>query len=131
MRRLPAIYIAGYCSGCQNIHWWIDYDWPKRTKFLLTVIYGSLQQHSYSSKTFKKNRNKLKYIFITILGLAESFKTMNRPDSKRSLTVYFSESIQDSEIKFWHNFYSSLQFVLFKFGILIFDNLETIRFSAA
>ena len=27
-----------------------------------------------------KKAEKLKYIFMTILGLAESFKTMNRPD---------------------------------------------------
>ena len=28
-----------------------DYEWAKRTKFLLAVIYGSLRRHSNSSKT--------------------------------------------------------------------------------
>ena len=31
----------------------------------------------------KKHRKKLIYIFMPILGLAESFKTMNRPDQTR------------------------------------------------
>ena len=31
-------------------------------------------------KPFKKIGKKLKYIYITILGLAESLKRMNRPD---------------------------------------------------
>ena len=30
-------------------------------------------------KPFKKIEKKLKYIFMTILGLTKSFKTMNRP----------------------------------------------------
>ena len=55
------------------------YEYAKRTKFLLTVICGSPRRHSNSCKTFEKNRKKLKYIFMTILGLAESFKMMNRP----------------------------------------------------
>ena len=33
----------------------IDYEWVKRTKFLLAVIYGSACRHSIRSKTFKKN----------------------------------------------------------------------------
>ena len=43
---------------------------------------------------------------MTILGLAESFKTMNQPGSVRptrpwrSLAAYFSESIKDREVKF-------------------------------
>ena len=40
---------------------------------------------------------------MTYLGLAESFKTMNRFDPTRqelSLTAYFLESIKDGEVKF-------------------------------
>ena len=33
------------------------------------------------NKTFKKNRKKLKYIFIAILGPAESLIRINRPDA--------------------------------------------------
>ena len=58
---------------------------------------------------------------MTILELAESFETMNRPDP---------ESIKNMDVQFGHNLYSSLQFVLSKFWIDIFDNLETICFSA-
>ena len=60
-----------------NIH---NYDWTKRTKFLLAVIYGSLQRHSNGSKTFLKNRKKLKWSFMTIFEPSESFKLMNRPN---------------------------------------------------
>ena len=49
-----------------------NYEWTKQTMFLLSVIYGSPRQHWNSSKTFKKNREKLKYSFMTILGLTES-----------------------------------------------------------
>ena len=69
---------------------------------------------------------------MTILGLAESFKTIIRPDPARtwrSLTAYFSESIKDREVKFVLNLHSNLEFVLSKFGIDIFDSLETMRFS--
>ena len=31
-------------------------------------------------KHLQNNRKKLKYIFMNILGVAESLKTMNRPD---------------------------------------------------
>ena len=38
---------------------------------------------------------------MTILGLAESFKTMNRPDPTVTLfDAYFSENIEDKELKF-------------------------------
>ena len=44
---------------------------------------------------------------MTISGLAESFKTMNRPDPdrlhptqpRRSLMAYFSESLKDRKVK--------------------------------
>ena len=45
-----------------------------------TVIYGSSRRHSNSSKAYFKESERLKYIFMTISGLAESFKTVNRPD---------------------------------------------------
>ena len=70
---------------------------------------------------------------MTIFGLAESFKTMNRSDTAwshlwRYLIAYFSESIRDWDVKFQHNYHSSLYFVLYKFGINIFDSLENIGF---
>ena len=52
---------------------------------------------------------------MTILGLAELFKTMNRLSLNRpwrSLTAYFSKSLKDRDVKFWHNIYMDLQ--LFK-----------------
>jgi len=54
------------------------YEWAKRTKFLLlAVLYGSPRRHSNSNKNLWK---QLKYSFMTILGPAESFKTMSRPN---------------------------------------------------
>ena len=47
----------------------------------------------------------------------------------RSLASYFSETIKDWNVKFWHNRHSSLQFVLFIFAFDIFDSLETMRSS--
>ena len=84
-------------------------------------------------KTLKKIGKKLKYIFMPILGLAESFETMKqltlaRP--QRFLAAYLSESIKDGNMKFWHNLHFSLKFVLSKFGIYILVGLETMRFSA-
>ena len=87
----------------------------KQPKFLLTVIYGSPRCHLNSSKTFKKNRKKLKHIFLTMLGLAESFIAMNRPEPTVTvLTASFSEDIRDRDVKFWHNIHSSLQFKIEK-----------------
>ena len=84
--------------------------WTEWTKFLLAIVYVSPRRHPNDSKTFEK---KLKYIFVTILGLAETFDT----DPARpwhSLTAYFSESKQDRDMKFWDNLDSSFQFVLLK-----------------
>ena len=69
---------------------------------------------------------------MTILGLAESFETLNRPDSTRpglarpelSLTAYFSERIRNTEVKFCYNLHSSLQLVLLKFWINIIESLK-------
>ena len=58
----------------------INYEWTKRKKFLSAVIYGLLRQHSNISKSFENNWKKLNNIFMNILGLTESFKTINRPD---------------------------------------------------
>ena len=38
-----------------------------------------INKHSNSFETFKKIGKKLKYIFMTILGIAELFETINRP----------------------------------------------------
>ena len=65
---------------------------------------------------------------MTILGLAESFKTMNPAQSKRFLTAYFSKTMKDKNVKSWHSLHSSLEFMLSKFGINIFDSLETTGF---
>ena len=38
--------------------------------------------------------------------------------------THFSERIKDRAVKFWHNLYSCLQFVLSKFGIDIYDSVD-------
>ena len=107
------------------------YDWDKWTKFLLQSYMGHLDD----IQTAPKPLYKFKYIFMTIIGLAESVKAMNRSGPTRpqsSLMAYFSESIKDKcrNGKFWHNLHSILQFLLLKFGIDILDSLKTKRFSA-
>ena len=47
-----------------NKYIYICYEWSKRTKFLLAVIYGSACQHSIRSKTFKKNHFSPKNYFL-------------------------------------------------------------------
>ena len=40
-------------------------------------------------ENYKKNRNKLKFIFMTIVGLAESFKTITDPaQSDPTVTLF-------------------------------------------
>ena len=46
----------------------------------------------------------------------------------RSLTVYISDSIMDTNMKFWDNLDSSFEIVLLKFGIHIFFTLENCAF---
>ena len=58
------------------------YEWAKRTKFLLTVIYGATRRHSNSSKTFLKNIEKIE-IKLYDHFRTETFKTMNRHDPTR------------------------------------------------
>ena len=41
-----------------------NYEWAKRMKFLLAVIYGSPRRHSYSCNTFKKNRKNVNKFFM-------------------------------------------------------------------
>jgi len=71
---------------------------------------------------------------MVISELAESFKIMNQPDPPRPwryLTTYFLENIEERSETFQHNIDSSVQFVLYKFRIDIFDSLETLLFSAS
>ena len=57
-----------------------NYEWAKRTKFLLAAIYGSARRHSIGSKTFWRNRKKkFKSSSMSYLGLAESFKRWTGP----------------------------------------------------
>ena len=63
----------------------------------------------------------MKYIFIDILRLAKLYWP------RRSFKAYFSESIKDNDVKFWHKHYSSLQLVLLRIGVDIFSSLETMR----
>ena len=79
---------------------WIDYyKWAKRMKFLFAVKYGSPpRRHSNSSKAFLRNRKKLKQIFITILGLTQLFKTINRPGPSQH------DPFNLPSCGCWHNF---------------------------
>ena len=65
------IYIS-YCLLC-------NYEWAKRTKNLLKVIYTSPWRHSNSSKIFTNFRKKIEVETI----LVELLKTMNRMDLTR------------------------------------------------
>ena len=56
----------------------------------------------------------LQVVYVTICG--------------SEMTAYLSESINDRKVKFWHNLDSSHKFVLFKFKIDIFDNVEIVYF---
>ena len=65
------------------------------------------------------------------VGLEMNRLDVNRPDPAgpwRSLTAYISESIKDKHVKFRHNFELSLQIVLSKVGIDIFNGLENYAF---
>ena len=79
---------------------------------------GRLVDIQTAVKSLNKNQKKCKNIFKTILGVAEPF-----------LATYFSKSRKDNRVKFLHNLHSSVEFVLSKFGIDIFDSFETMRFS--
>ena len=70
---------------------------------------------------------------MIILGLAESFKKMSRPDPNqpwRSLKTFFSEIIKDMDAKFGVNLNSSLQFELLQLKVNIYNRFETTPFSA-
>ena len=62
---------------------------------------------------------------MTIFGQAESFKLMNRPDP----TVTLFDGLFLKKYTRWGP-ETSLQFVLFKFGIVILYSLKTMWFSA-
>ena len=67
---------------------------------------------------------------MTIFGLAESFKTVNRHDHD-ALWRLISQKVYEMETwNFNTIFIQVFQFELLKFGINIFDSLETIGFSA-
>ena len=86
---------------------------------------GRLDDIQTALKPFKK----MKYIIMTILGQAESFETINRPDPTVTLfDGFFLGKYKDTNVKFSYNLDSSLQFMLFKFKIYIFHILETSRF---
>ena len=61
---------------------------------------------------------------------------MNRPDpTRKDPTVTLFDSLlfgkyKSIDVKFFHNLYSSLQFILSKYGIDIFDRFKIMRFSA-
>ena len=62
---------------------WLDLIWFRKTFSLCGIIKVTISPWWYNCTCFvwEKNDGKiLKYIFMTILGLAESFTTMNRPD---------------------------------------------------
>ena len=62
------------------------YEWVKRTKFLLAVMYGSPRRHSNSSKIFLRKKKNEKHL-LTILGLAGSFKFQSDEQARPDLTV--------------------------------------------
>ena len=69
---------------------------------------------------------------MTISGVSESFKSMNRPGPTWPdlFDGYFMESIKDKDVIFLHNLHWSLQFVLSKFVTDTSDSLEAMRFLA-
>ena len=110
------------------------------THIWLLIMSEQSEQSSYSnsSKTFEKNQKKLEYIFITILELAIwIIYMMNGPSLTRpgpTVTLFDGlfltwSSIKYSDVKFRQNLHQSLQLVLSKYGINIFDSLETMRFT--
>ena len=68
-------------------------------KFLLVVIYGSSGRHSISSKSFKKDPKKWKYIFMTILGLAESLRVSKANEVPTSSHIYGSPRRHSDSLK--------------------------------
>ena len=76
--------LESYISLKVSKHFQFNYEWAKWMKFLfLAVIWRSPPRHTNSFKTFSNICKKCKYIFMIVLWLAESFKTMIRLDSTR------------------------------------------------
>ena len=98
-------WLKNDCIG--RIHWrkWSSsyYEWAKRAKFLLTVIYGLPRRHSNSFKmTFNDIQTALS-ICMVILRLAESI-TMKRPDRNALWPpIYWSKS-SICAIKIWDRY---------------------------
>ena len=87
-----------------------SYEWAKRTKFLLTVMYRSRQRHSNSSKPLRKSE-KIHFYDNFRTSLIVCNNEPARPELARpwrSLTTYVSETIKDSDMKFYHNLDISL-----------------------
>ena len=90
-----------------------------------------------SSKTHKILKNGLetsdKNLF-SYLYVLNPFIKLTQPDATRpwrSLTVYTSDSLIDTDAILWRNLDSSFIIVLLKFGVDIFHSFETIPFSAS
>ena len=75
-------FSSSYIVYIKNVYM-CNYEWGKRMKFVLAIIYRLPRRYSKNSKTFKINLKKK--IFMTILGLAESFKMIDRPDPTEKL----------------------------------------------
>ena len=89
-----------------------NYKWTKRTKFLLTVIYGLLRGHSNNSK-IKKKMWKIEIYFYDYFQTSWIIWNDEPAGPLRFLTVYFSESIKDRDVKISHKTVNySLEFVL-------------------
>ena len=122
---------------CNIIIWIFEHSTYKRCNFITSErserssYYQSYMDRFVDIQTalrpFRKIGKKLKLIFMTIIGLAESFKTMNwiSPARRipaqpwRSLTAHLSESIKDKDENFFHNLHTSLQFMLLKFSMIL------------
>ena len=76
-----------------------------------------------------KIREKLKQMFMTILGLAESFKMMNRSDQNAIWRPTSGKLYNIENWKFYPIVIQVFNLCFTKFGIDFFDTLETMRFS--
>ena len=88
---------------------------------------------SNSSKTFKNNGRNWNDFSWLVWNNESDRPDQTRPNPTRPwrcLTAYFSKNDIYRDVKLWHYLDQSLQFVLFKFEIYLFNSLKTIRFSA-
>ena len=99
-----------------------SYEWAKRMKILLAVIYRSPRQHSNNSKSLK-----LIHIFMITSGLVESFKTLNWPDLTRTHRDAFWRFIYQKVFKIRK---SNFDTILNKLSNLCYSNLVSISLIA-